>query len=204
MIEQGKPKPPPVSNQAAIAALDASIEARARKSITAQAPLNYDPVTGKLSIYVPADPSIAVLDRKVGTLQSALAQIESDVVDLRSTPPAITTISTGSDTIPMVATESISAFSAVTITGKVADSNNAAHLGKVIGLAPAAIADGFSGDVQTTWLIDNPAWQWSAGDRIYLNGQGFSTVPGGLFVQAVGVAKTPTTIFIEIEPSILL
>ncbi len=105
----------------------------------------------------------------------------------------------------IVATENIPAFVAVTTSGKIADSGNLAHLGKVVGITTAAIVSGFSGSVQFIGELNNPAWTWTAGDSIFPNGVGLSsTAPSSGWVKKLGTAKNPTTVIIELEESILL
>lgn len=99
----------------------------------------------------------------------------------------------------------IPAFAAVTSTGLAANSATTAHFGKVIGVTLAAIASGFSGLVQVAGQLTNPAWAWSTGDLIFLNGASLSSSPPGTgFVQPLGTAKSATTIILEIGTPILL
>lgn len=71
-------------------------------------------------------------------------------------------------TVSIVATEPIPAFAAVTSTGKVANSGNTALYGKVVGIALAAIANGFSGSVAEIGEVTNPDWTWTAGEPIFI------------------------------------
>jgi len=108
-------------------------------------------------------------------------------------------------TVNIVATEDIPAFVAVTTSGKIADSGEFAHLGKVVGVAVAAIANGFSGSVQIIGELVNPAWTWASGDSIFVNGAGLSAIaPSTGWSKKMGTAKNATTIIIEMEDTILL
>lgn len=108
-------------------------------------------------------------------------------------------------TVSIVATEPIPAFAAVTSTGKVANSGNTALYGKVVGIALAAIANGFSGSVAEIGEVTNPAWTWTAGEPIFINGGVLSSVaPSTGWSQTVGTAKGPTTIIVDLSPPILL
>lgn len=105
----------------------------------------------------------------------------------------------------IVATENIPAFVAVTTSGKIADSGNLAHLGKVVGISTAAIANGFSGDVQFIGEMVNALWAWTAGDSIFVNGAGLSSIaPSTGWSKKMGTAKNATTIIIEMEDTVLL
>ena len=107
--------------------------------------------------------------------------------------------------ISLVATADIPAFSAATATGKPADSNNVFHKNIVIGITRAEIANGFSGYAVIDGEIDNPAWTWTAGNVIYLNGTTLSTIaPSTGFRVIVGTAVTATKIDVGIRESILL
>lgn len=99
----------------------------------------------------------------------------------------------------MVATVNIPAFAAVISTGKPADSSNMGHFGKVIGMAPAAIANGFSGSIVESGDVTNPAWTWTTGDLIFLNGTSLSTTPPSVgFAQYIAIAKGPTVVVVEL------
>ncbi len=111
----------------------------------------------------------------------------------------------GTSNVNIAATENIPAFVAVTTSGKIANSSNLAHLGKVVGISVAAIASGFSGAVQLIGELTNPAWAWTSGDSIFVNGAGLSaSAPATGWIKKLGTAKTPTTVIIELEESILL
>jgi len=108
-------------------------------------------------------------------------------------------------TVNIVATEDIPEFVAVTTSGKTADSGEFAHLGKVVGVAIAAIANGFSGSVQMLGELVNPAWTWTSGDSIFVNGSGLSSIaPSTGWSKKMGTAKNATTIIIDMEDTVLL
>lgn len=105
----------------------------------------------------------------------------------------------------VVAAEDLTAFSVVTSTGEIADSGTIAHIGKIIGINPALIATGFSGDVTSIGEVENLSWTWVAGDRLFLNGTSLSTTPPGSgFIYLVGTAKNSTTIYVAPSISVLL
>jgi hypothetical protein len=101
--------------------------------------------------------------------------------------------------------ENIPAFSPVISTGFIANSSSLTHIGKVIGVNPIAIANGFSGAVAVSGEVNNPAWVWVAGQVIFLNGSSLSSVaPVSGFSQKIAVAKNSTTVVIELGDPVLL
>jgi len=106
----------------------------------------------------------------------------------------------------VVAAEPIPAFSVVTSKGKIADSANPSQsLGKVIGIAPVAIGNGFSGLVTESGDVTNPAWTWTVGDLVFLNGTSLSTsAPATGFSQAIGTARAPTILVVDLWTPVLL
>lgn len=138
-------------------------------------------------------------------MQQTINAHSSIAIPLGSGPPGPAGPPGPSATVSITATESIPAFSAVTSTGKVANGGNTAFYGKVIGIALVAIANGFSGSVAEAGEVTNPAWTWSAGDLIFINGGVLSSVaPSTGWSQAVGTAKSPITIIVDLSPPILL
>lgn len=138
-------------------------------------------------------------------MQQTINAHSSIAIPLGSGPPGPAGPPGPSATVSIVATESIPAFSAVTSTGKVANSGNTSLYGKVVGIALAAIANGFSGSVAEAGQVTNPAWTWTPGDLIFINGGVLSSVPPSTgWSQTVGTAKGPTTIIVDLSPPILL
>ncbi len=107
--------------------------------------------------------------------------------------------------VTLVASASLPAFVAVTITGDRADSSNTAHFGKVTGVTMAAIAIGFSGAVAVNSYLTNALWSWSAGSSIFLNGTALSMTPPSVgFSQVIGVAKSSDTLLVSLSDPVLL
>ena len=106
--------------------------------------------------------------------------------------------------VSIVAHESINQFSVVTNTGYHADSSNLLHRGRVKGIALTSIANLTSGYVISEGVIDNPAWTWTTGQIIYLNGTSLSiTPPTTGFRVIIGEAITATKLYVHISESIL-
>jgi len=105
----------------------------------------------------------------------------------------------------LLAIEDIPAFTTVTATGAIANSGNAAHRGKIIGVSSEAIANGFVGKLVNEGELTNPSWTWNRGDVLYLNGTALSTTPPTSgFLQKIGVARATTVIVVELGQSVLL
>lgn len=106
---------------------------------------------------------------------------------------------------PIVATEDIPSFLAVTSTGKMANSANSAHYGKVVGLNTESVLSGFVSQVQESGEIINPLWSWTPGDIIFINGTNLSTsAPSTGWSQNIGIAKSATAIVIALSDPVLL
>lgn len=112
---------------------------------------------------------------------------------------------TASGAVTITAAEDIPAFAVVLSTGRVANSDNPSQgFGKVIGIAPAPIANGFSGEVLQAGEIQNPGWTWNIGDVLFLNGTVISAIaPASGFGQGIGTAKNSTTIIIDLREPVL-
>lgn len=105
----------------------------------------------------------------------------------------------------VLAAVNLAAFDPVTINGNHADSTLLAPYGRVYGIITAATNTGFIGTVVIAGELTNPGWSWSPNDKIFLNGTALSTTaPTTGFAQKIAVAKTATTIVIELGPPVLL
>jgi hypothetical protein len=115
------------------------------------------------------------------------------------------TSSGGSVVVSVVAQENINIFDVVTGDGHRATSDNVQQRNRIVGIALAAITNGFSGNVQTVGAVINSAWNWNKGDKIFLNGYSLSTIaPTSGFSVLIGVATAANTIDILLQPSVLL
>lgn len=87
-----------------------------------------------------------------------------------------------------------------------ANAANTSHSGRIVGILTSDGAAGATGMVKTAGAINNPAWNLTAGSIYYL-GSGGEIIAMPLtsgFVQKMGVAQDTTTLFIQIEPPIIL
>lgn len=66
----------------------------------------------------------------------------------------------------------------------------------IVGMTTGAITASTTGPIQTSGVINEPSWSWTAGQNVYLasNGQLTQTVPVSGNVMQVGVALSPTDI----------
>jgi hypothetical protein len=110
--------------------------------------------------------------------------------------------------ITIEANEDIAAYQAVTSEGKVANSNNLMHRGRVTGIASEAISNGFAGPVKTMGIIVNNDWSWTGGEKIFLVGTTLSNVApdtsNSVWSQQIGLAILSNTILITIKECFLL
>lgn len=87
-----------------------------------------------------------------------------------------------------------------------ADATNAAHGDDTIGMTTGAALDGATVEVQRTGTLTFNGWSWTAGEPVYLTGNGLLTQTppddSHAFLQVVGHAESPTSVFINIEPPI--
>ncbi len=105
----------------------------------------------------------------------------------------------------IVAINSITAFTVITSTGTPADSTNVFHKNKIAGIATDDCLPGFVCNAIDQGEIENPAWGWTRGDIIYLNGTNLSTImPSTGFRVVIGQAISTTKILVGISESILL
>ena len=109
-------------------------------------------------------------------------------------------------TAQMLAGGAISAFDLVcihTTTSEVVEADaSASATSRVIGIAPAAISDTATGTVLLHGFIRDASWSWTTGGVLFLSetaGAMTHTAPttDGAFVQAVGIALSPTVVFIN-------
>jgi hypothetical protein len=120
------------------------------------------------------------------------------------TKQVITTVSTKAIKLVAVATQDISAFSVMTETGQLADSRNVFHKNIIMGITISPIATGFSGTVVTSGQINNPLWNWTRGDILFLNETEISNIcPSTGFRVIIGRALDQHNIDVEISESIL-
>jgi hypothetical protein len=144
---------------------------------------------------------------KGGTVGQVLTKLSSADYDTAFVSPSTPIgLPASSVAVSITAAENIPAFVAVTSLGRIANSSNpSAGIGRVIGIALAAIALGFSGTVVESGEVVNPLWAWTPGDQIFISGAGLSnSAPGTGFVQQMGTAKSATTIIVDSAQPVLL
>jgi len=114
--------------------------------------------------------------------------------------------SPGTSTIEEItAIEDLPAFSVIIATGKIADSSDTTHQGRVIGITLGSILSGAVGQFVSEGTVENPAWSWTPGDILFLNETSISITPPAIgFSQQVAVAETSTSIFFDLEAPVLL
>lgn len=107
--------------------------------------------------------------------------------------------------VSYVSTVAIAKYDPVTSNGQIADSNVIGHRNKLIGLATESVLALYGSTAIAIGEVTNPAWSWTIGDIIFLNGTTLSKVPPvtgtSLYSQVVGVATKTDTIDIDIKQS---
>lgn len=108
------------------------------------------------------------------------------------------------DTADIVATEDIPALKFVTAGGQVADSSNLAHFNHVVGISMEAVLSTFVATLATEGEVTDPSWNWTANQKLFLNGTTLSTTPPTSgFSQYVGITRNSHTVFIRLQLPIL-
>jgi len=109
-------------------------------------------------------------------------------------------------TVTLVAQTNIPAFYVVTSKGYLADTTDYNTRNIIVGFSNAAALSGFEVKVIGSGTITNPAWSWTKGDKIFLNGAGnvSNIPPASTYSVILGTATAPDTIDVNIQPSILL
>ena len=103
----------------------------------------------------------------------------------------------------VVFTDDVPAYYPVTSTGVAASSNDPSHVGRVIGVITENAVAGRSQIVIMSGMVVNPAWSFTPGTPVYLNGNTLSnTAPTIGFVQRIGVATSANTLIVQLGPSI--
>jgi hypothetical protein len=111
----------------------------------------------------------------------------------------------GRAVMSVVSTAGIDAFAPVTVRGEPASSDNLNHYGKVVGIALASWPAHVSFSAILFGEITNPAWNWTPGLPIFLNGTTLDhTAPNSGFSQRLGIAKASNQMLVDPELPIRL
>lgn len=86
-----------------------------------------------------------------------------------------------------------------------ADSSEASHAGRVVGLSLGAAAEGEAVTVRRLGEVTEPSWSWTPGAPLFLGTDGLitETPPATGIVQSIGSAVTATTILLDFSLFIL-
>lgn len=83
----------------------------------------------------------------------------------------------------------------------------ASHKWLAVAISVGAASSGATVTLRTTGLLIEPSWAWTTGAPVYLNSNGLLTQTAPVspaFLRVIGVATSPTTIFIQPQPAIAL
>ena len=134
-------------------------------------------------------------------------------------PPAVQTISIpgppgppGTDTVIsyIAGAGGVRAFQVVYVTdiGTVmaATAQNEYHAGRIIGIATSNASEGEQVIVKRTGSVSTESWNLSPGERYFLNAGGelHTDTANMLFSQKIGIAEDTKTLFIQIDPPVIL
>ena len=88
-----------------------------------------------------------------------------------------------------------------------ADAATAEHAGLVAGITPGAVTSGALTSVTSFGEMTEPSWSWTAGLPVFvgLNGVLTQALPDtAAFSQVLGVATSPTSIFVRLREPLIL
>ena len=114
-------------------------------------------------------------------------------------------------TVSYFVSSAVSAYTAVvSVNGQVvtASNANAAHLGRVIGLATNSATNGQSVAIQYTGAISYNGWNWPDTRPVFVDANGALTqtppTSPAVFSQVIGIPINSTTVLVQIQPPIAL
>lgn len=146
------------------------------------------------SSVVNAPVDLSGLQAEINSLVSRVTILEAgEVGETPATPE------TDALTIEITLTEDAVAGDVIDSMGKIVDSADASHFGRVVGIA---FEDGSAGDsirVVQSGVTMLATWTWTTGDVIFINGTGLSVTPPATgFLQSVGTAIDPMRILVQL------
>lgn len=138
--------------------------------------------------------------------QTATVTVES----LQQGPPGPQGSSAAEELVQYTAGGSISAYQPVFQSGSMsvmpATGENATHAGRIVGLSTNAASAGGTVYCKRSGSITNPAWALTSGARYYIGAGGELTTDAAnmAYSQKLGVAESATSLFLQIEPPIII
>jgi hypothetical protein len=106
---------------------------------------------------------------------------------------------------PVKLNANVNGYDPVTVTGILADSNNPATFGRLLGVTETGGSAGTTIFVYVSGHIYNPDWNWTPGGVIFLFGTSLAQqMPTSGYLQQIGMSITPKTIEIRIHQAIQL
>jgi hypothetical protein len=157
----------------------------------------------------------------VSEKENLIITINNDIVITaeREVPAAITigipgpagpAGSAGSSMVNYTAGDNLGGHKAVILNSSekvfYADSSNLIHLNKIIGITTRAAVVNTSVEIQTFGELVEPSWNWDTSKPLFIGTNGLLTqvVPQTGFIQQAATIISPTKIFINIQPAIIM
>lgn len=109
-----------------------------------------------------------------------------------------------------IAASAISGHLAVTLdaAGQVipVDPSTAAHGNTVVGVTVGAAAGGAPVELATSGLVTHAGWSFVVGEPVFAGtaGQITQTPPVGVWQKAIGIARSPTSFVLHMQPAIFV
>lgn len=161
-------------------------------------------------------PIVVSIDGTVGVVTSTQTNNISTEVDKSTT--VVSSGEQGPQGIPGDSINYVNLLSGQALSGhKVVSSNNLGYAvyadstvadtgNKVLGITTGAVSNGSIAQIQIVGVLEEPTWSWNLIDPIFIgtNGQLTQTPPETGYLYIVAFPMTPTKIFIDKQPPIML
>ena len=87
-----------------------------------------------------------------------------------------------------------------------ADSGISTTADRIVGITTSASLNGTVAEVQMVGVLEEPSWNWDVTIPLYIGVNGYitQTPPSSGYLYSIGFAMTPTKIFINKQPPIIL
>lgn len=153
------------------------------------------------------DNAVAIATANTAIAASTMAQNKADAAKTTAEDAVVA----ANDAVSAIgntqieAAEFVSAFVPVTIDGYNCHCTHSGHYGHLAGISIAATQPGFMIPIRRSGIVTNSGWSWPPLATIFCGPGGLTaTPPNGVWIQAVGIAQSETSMLIVIGEPILL